>query len=501
MQHSDDDQSQTHRNGFNRRDFLRASALSSVFLGSGALAGCASSGAPARNGQPPAAAALGDVEGSAKNVIFLVSDGMSMGAFTAADHMLRRREDRRANWARLYEEERVDHRGLMDMASRDSIVTDSAAAASSWGCGHRINNGAVNQDPEGNDLRTICEIFRDAGKSTGLVSTARVTHATPAGFAANVPERGMEDEIAAQYLERGYDLILGGGSRHFDPEEREDGRDLFAAFSEEDYHVIRLREELLGLSRDARPVLGTFFDTHVPYTIDHVNTPRYQREVPTLAEMTEVALERLSENEDGFILQVEGGRVDHAAHSNDTAGLVFDQIAFDDAIGVVLEFVEGRDDTLVLITTDHGNANPGLNGIGAGYRDSNEMFDRIGEMQYSNNWVLDGLDEESSVREIQERVEEAWRFGIRQDEAETLQASLRGEFEAVYRARSAPSAVLSAIQANYTAVNWVGSMHTADYVELAGLGPGSEALPGFVRNTDLFELMVHVAGVQTYAAG
>lgn len=479
------------RTGINRRSFLKTGALGSLFLGSGALA---------HGGQ----AATTDVDhiaqaGDAKNIIFLVSDGMSIGTLCMADLLLSRREGRHCNWGQLYQQERA-RQGLMDMAALNSIVTGSGAAASSWASGHRVNNTVLNMSPDGEAYRTICEIFRDAGKGTGLVTTARMTHATPAGFGINMEGRWMEDAIAEQYLERAYDVLLGGGARHFAADHRDDGTDLFGKFQEKGYAVARTKADLMSWNARGR-ILGTFFDSHVPYTLDHINTPEYARDIPTLAEMTDRALERLSKNENGFILQVEGGRVDHAAHSNDSAGLVYDQIAFDDAIGRALAFAEGRDDTLIIITTDHGNANPGVNGIGDGYSDSNAMFDTLQDMKYTNNWILARLDENSTYREIQETVEEAWRFPITRRQAHILQESLQGKFQAVYEERSRPSAVLSAIQANYTAINWIGSMHTTDYVELTALGPGSEAIGQFTRNTQLFDVMVEAAGVREYAAG
>lgn len=208
--------------------------------------------------------------------------------------------------------------------------------------------------------------------------------------------------------------------------------------------------------------------------------------------MTSVALNRLSNNDNGFILQIEGGKVDHAAHSNDIAGLLFDQISFDDAIGTVLDFVDGRDDTLVIITSDHGNANPGLNGAS----DANAMFDSIAEFKYTNSWILSELNDTSSVNQVRERVEEATRHQIKRSEAEALISSLKREYKTLYEPRNGASAVIGTMLANYTSVNWIGGAHTSDYVELATMGPGSQALTNFTRNTDLFKLMVDAAGVE-----
>ncbi len=490
---SSDDPSSSASSGVGRRTFLKRTALSSAALSMGLWGG---DGAPAAATPRPRA----DVQGDARNIIFLVVDGMSQGTFTMTDQLLQRHHDRTSHWVDLYRQQAYDAASFMDMAPLNSLVTGSAAAASSWGCGHRINNTMLNMDPDENPYRTICQICRDAGKATGLVSTARITHATPAGFSINMPQRWMEDEIATQYLERGYDLLMGGGARHFTAEGRDDNQDLFAQFGDAGYQVIRDRGDLDRVA-DAEKTLGVFYDSHFPYEIDRLNIDRLGRSVPSLAEMTDAALSRLNQREEGFLLQVEAARVDHAGHGNDTAGLLHDQIAFDDTIDAVLNFVNGRDDTLLIVTTDHGVANPGLNAIGDRYEDSPTMFDRIADFQRSNEWIFRELDEESAVDEIRERVAFACNLDISTGEATTLQQALKGDFEAVYQPRSRPSAVLSAIQANYTAVNWIGSMHTSDYVPLLTIGPGSDTLGSFVRNTELFDLMVNAAGVNAHAEG
>lgn len=478
-------------NGFSRRDFIKTSALSSLLTGPFILSSCGNSGTTnGRNGR----------NGKVKNIIFMVSDGMSIGTLTAADHMLQRQYNRQSEWMRIYRENRA-HRSLMDMASLDSIVTGSASAASSWGCGKRINNGAVNMGPDGEEYTPILPIARDAGKSTGLVTTTEITHATPAGFSANVPERWQQENIARQYVEREFDVMLGGGRQHFDPDTREDGQDLFGELEEKGYQILQSRDQLMQYRGSDARVLGTFYDGHVPYTLDQLNIDELKETVPTLAEMTEVALERLSGNDNGFIMQIEGGRVDHAAHGNDVSGLIYDQIAFDDAIAKAVEFAEQRDDTLVLITTDHGNANPGLSGTGSGYADSNPMFDRIAQFRRTNSWVLSELDENSKKSEIKDRIQYATDIDIRDSEVETLLRALRNEHEATYRAQSGASAVMGSILANYTAFNFISGSHTADYVELAGLGAGSEyfAEHPFVKNTDLFDVMVESTGLREYA--
>jgi len=470
------------KNGFSRKDFFKSSAAASALLmGAGFLtSGCST------NGRSRA--------GDAKNVIFLVTDGMSIGALTSTDMTMRRKLGRVSNWIDLYEKNKC-RRSLMDVAPLDAIVTDSAASAAAWGCGHRVPVRKLNMGPNDEIYTPILTHFKNTGKSTGLVTTARITHATPAGFAANVEHREMEDEIAEQYYDREHDVYMGGGDRHFDASKREDARDLYSDFSSKGYQVVKNSDELASASNEGK-LLGVFSDGHLPYELDRTNTPDLLNSVPSLSEMTQVALERLSRNSNGFILQIEGGRIDHGAHGNDLGALIYDQIAFDDAIGVVLKFQEENPDTLVIITTDHGNASPTLNRSFNGYEATEIEFDRIHEFKHTTDWVLEGLDESSNVNYIRERVEEATRIGITSDQANILQQAIRGEHRALYEMMSPPDATLGAIMANYTSVNWTGTSHTGDYVQLAALGPGSDKLNGFTINTDLFYLMAESAGVQ-----
>lgn len=467
---------------FSRRDFLKTGALTSLFAGT-ALTGC--------NVTPAGSTKW---KGNAKNIIFMVSDGMSTGTLTMADHMKRIQFGTPSNWISMYEEN-ITKRSLMDMASSSSIVTDSAAAASSWGCGKRIVNGALNMGPNGEIYTPIYEYFKNAGKKTGLVTTTTITHATPSGFLVNMASRGDEPDIAVQMLERGADVLFGGGNRFFSGEIRADGRDLYSEFTAKGYNVVRNKADMTNLTNDGKPVIGIFYDSHVPYTVDHVNIPEYVENIPTLSQMTDVALQRL-QNSNGFILQIEGGKVDHAAHSNDATGLIYDQIEFDNALGVVLQFVNQNPDTLLVVTSDHGNANPGLNGDGSNYGSSNTMFGSLSKATRSNNYILSQLGPNDSAGRIREIVEAYTTHAITMEQSDILRLAIRREYSNLYKMMSSASGAFGQIMANYTAVNFIGSSHTSDFVELAAVGPGSEAINGFIKNTDMFTLMLEAAGVQ-----
>ena len=469
---------QSSRPSISRRNFLKTGALTSLVLGAGAHT-------------QSARAAEQISEGSAKNIIFLVSDGMSNGTLSIADQYLRWKEGKRSHWMQLYLDQR-GRRGLMDVASLDSIVTDSAASSAAWGCGHRVNNGSVNIGPDGTHHTPILPLARASGKATGLVTTTTVTHATPAGFAANVPTRQQEAEIAEQYLEREFDIILGGGRNHFEPGRRDDEQDLTGKFAEKGYAVVRTRAELDDIPLRQRKILGLFANGHLRYELDRVNTPSIKRDVPSLSELTTRALRALSRNEDGFILQVEGGRVDHAAHSNDIGGLIFDQLAFDEAIGVALEFHAANPDTLVIITTDHGNANPGLN---SGNNKGERNFSLLSEFKGTHGALQ--LNAEQSAGDIMDRFKEVTGLEISSDNADLLRRRLNEEYRVPYHRMNGISAMIGQVIANHIDIGWVGHTHTSDYVELMALGPGSEGIKPYTMNTDLFDLMVKASGIET----
>ncbi|MDP1589389.1 MAG: alkaline phosphatase, partial [Prosthecobacter sp.] len=287
-----------------------------------------------------------------------MSDGMSQGTLTMADHFLQRRDGRHSHWIQLYRDNRVV-RSLMDTCSANSLVTDSAAAGSSWGGGMRINNGALNIGPNGERPVPILQKFKQEGKAVGCVTTVPITHATPASFCINNESRKNQPEIAEQYIPLKFDVMMGGGLEHFTADGRKDGKDVLQAYRDAGYAVALTKSEVAA-AENGKPLLAVFGENGLPYTIDHVNDDAHRANIPSLAEMTATAIERMKGDSNGFAMQVEGGKVDWAAHGNDVAGLIFDQIAFDDAVKVAMDFAEQDGETLVIITTDHGNSNPGL---------------------------------------------------------------------------------------------------------------------------------------------
>lgn len=449
-----------------RRSFLRASVLTSAVFGSeGALM---AAGTRESTGN----------KGGAKNIIFMVSDGMNHGALSLAKQFRSVAEQKDTNWMTMYKQRPVV-RSLVETFSANSCVTDSAAAASAWGGGTRVNNGSLNVLPgTTTPVRTVLEKVKQSGRRIGLVTTATVTHATPAGFAANCGDRGKEEEIAQQYFDRRVDVILGGGQKFFSPA-------LLTNFSTAGYDLAGSRDTLLKMSHNSTtPLLGLFSEGYVPMSIDRENVPDIAQRVPTLSEMAQAALDRLSQSPNGFFLLLEGARIDHAGHANDAAASVHEQLAFDDAIGTALAFIDKNPDTLLIVTTDHGCGGIQMNGVSGDpkqgfapgiYNASTSFFDRLCGFNRSFEWMKQNGTAGLSGPKLAEAIKQYTGLELNEQQvkdAQGLKQNLAGIFQA------------------YTGVGWTSGNHTGELVEFCALGPGSQRFPAFQENRGIHNLLL-----------
>ena len=269
-----------------------------------------------------------------KNVIFCIGDGMGFEKVKAAG-MYAHGE------AGTLSFEAFPYQGEVTTHSADSSMTDSAAAATALATGFKVNNGVLSTalPGDGRELYTLLECFRDQGKRTGLVSTTFITHATPAAFGAHNPERSNLAEIADDYLNYTQPNVLFGGG----------GNGISAAAAEAaNYTVVTDRQGLLALDKEnLSQASGQFGETNLPYEYDGLG------DLPHLSEMATTALDILDREPGGFFLMIEGGRIDHAGHSNDIERNVCETIEFSNTLRVVMDWCQGRDDTLIIVTADH----------------------------------------------------------------------------------------------------------------------------------------------------
>lgn len=427
----------------------------------------------------------------AKNIIFLVSDGMSIGTLTMTDVFLNRKYGKSSTWLDLYRQNKVT-RALMDTASASSLVTDSAAASSSWGSGFRVHNGSLNVGMNGENYLPIWQKFKQKGKKVGCVTTVPITHATPAGFCVNNKSRNGQDEIALDYLNLRFDVMLGGGLENFSSELRKDKKDVFSMFQQANFNVIKTKDELKNINSN-KPTLGVFYQDGLPYFIDREQDENLIKTIPTLADMTEFAINSMKNNHEGFVLQVESGKVDWSAHANDVGALIYEQIQFEQAVQQAINFAESREDTLVIICTDHGNANPGI----IYGKNADKNFDSIQNYKHSNDWILNGLSNKSTVLDVQERVNKGCNISIFEEQAkELLSHYTKLDETGTYNPRKLPFKKLAEIQSATNSVGWISMDHSSDYVELAMFGTAKEILPPFIKNTELHYLMLEACGIE-----
>ena len=291
------------------------------------------------------------------NIIFMVPDGLALSNITAARLYAYGTGSDRLNL------ETLKQIGYQSTHSANSMVTDSAAAASAWACGEKFNNGEISLHSQtGISPKTILEIARELGKKTGLIATSSITHATPAAFGAHVGDRNCENEIARQYIVRtGIDLLLGAGkgffqSYHIGADPCGTYGDFITLAKKRDYTIVDSREEMFSSYKDAKKILGLFRNKSLTPAYRKIKTKKSAGE-PSLSEMTHVALQFFESHPEGFFLLVEGSQIDWANHANNLEYQIKEVLEFDRAVKAVLDWVKREEirekNTLIIIVSDH----------------------------------------------------------------------------------------------------------------------------------------------------
>ena len=447
---------------------------------------------------------------------------MTLGMYYA-----REIEGRQLSYHRLMQEGMT---GYALPVTYDAIVTDSAASGTQIATGRLALNETLGLDSEGRDSETILEWAERRGMATGLVSNMRVTHATPAAFAAHIISRyGAEQDIADQLLgEHEIEVVLAGGARACVPKDsrvsevlpgtpseldgisnRTDDRNLIEEARQKGYSVVDNRRSLKAASSDASKLLGLFSASHLPYVVDRKALSL--DDVPRLDELTEAALAVLGRSSEGFFLMVEGGRIDYAGHDNDAGTMLQEILEFDRAVEVASRFREAHPDTLVIVTADHATG-----GISFTYSRRSEPLERTlssGKV-YQPTWYYPGKEELAILAQqtasyelileragddparVIEQVERDTGLLITMEEAkEVLARNPEGfpdfhDFRHFYTdAEDAPQCMLGRVLARHTSVVWATGGHTTDPVLAFGSGPGAEKLRGVYLNTHIYEVM------------
>jgi alkaline phosphatase len=455
-----------------------------------------------------------DRTGPARNAILFVGDGMGVSVVTAA------RVHGPGPGGRLAME--LPSVALVRTFSRDRMVTDSAASATAILAGQKVHSGTLGMSPEtrrscsvekrpdgssnpvhpcseaAKPLASLADLALAAGMAVGVVSTTRITHATPAALYAHIEDRDREEEIAAQLVDRSdFAFVAGGGRRFFLPRfpgrnggsagSRTDGRNLLTEFEERGCRVARTGEELRqAVEEEAPRIVALLADDHLPFEIQRRQAGA--KAPPDLAELTELAIRQLNRHPGGYLLLVEGGRIDHALHGNAAHVALEETLALDAAVGRARELVS-EEETLLVVTGDHGQPL-----VIAGYSlVEDPILGLARRFEGIERLDEDGDGKPDWARGLDGRGMTVLQFGNGPGHGDAASAQPwkaeredpielgDGVLHPRYRQESG-------IPLSYTT-------HEGTDVFAAAVGPGSEAVEGFLDNTEIFGILRRALGL------
>jgi len=456
----------------------------------------------------------------AKNVIFIVGDGLSVAHRTAARIMSKGMTEGKAD-GRLAMDD-LDHMAFIGTSSTHSIATDSANTMSAYMTGHksRVNALGVYADrtPDSFDdpkVETIAEALRrTTNKSIGVVSTSELEDATPAAVVAHTRKRADKPEIVDMFYKVQPDVILGGGSAYFlksdvPGSKRKDDKDYVAMFRDAGYALATSAEELeAARGSNTGKILGLFHTGNMDTTLDRnflkKGTAEKFPNQPGLVQMTKVALDTLAKNEDGFFLMVEGASIDKMSHPMDWDRSIYETIELDQVVATAREFAEAHPDTLIVVTGDHTH---GVSLIGTidDEKPGDDMREKLGV--YDDAGFPNYTDEDKDG--FPDKVDVTRRLAIFSsnfpDYYETWRPKMDGPFEPAVKNEKGEYVANEAYKDIPGAVLRVGNLpkssdtavHAVDDVVLQATGPGAEAFKGYMEQSDVYKVLVDAFALGT----
>lgn len=420
--------------------------------------------------------------GKAKNVIMLIADGMSTEGITLA------RQTKGGNLT--MDEISV---GSVITSWANGPITDSAPGGTVYAAGEKTNNKYIGTSVNDTPMASIVEGAESIGKATGIIATSEITHATPADFTAHTNNRKHYNQILQQQINQDMEVVLGGGFNKPSAFTSEVSTDDFTAYyedqvnniKEEGFDFITTKDELDNYDGDK--LWGSFADADLKYDFDRQSDNDNAQ--PSLAEMTDKAIEVLNKDEDGFFLMVEGSKVDWAAHANNTVGIVSDILAFDEAVEAAVNFAKEDGNTVVVVTTDHGNS-----GITIGSNYYNDNIGSYDKATYANTTDLlknatiteERFDEISSGKsdaEIKALALEYYGIDLTAEELAIVKGE-QGEGRQVG---------IREVIARRVGIGYTTGGHTGEQIYLGVYAPSDvELLEGVVDNTEVNKYMQRV---------
>ncbi|MBQ8501243.1 MAG: alkaline phosphatase [Bacteroides sp.] len=442
----------------------------------------------------------------AKYVFYFIGDGMGVNQVNATEMYLAEQEGRIGVKPLLFAS--FPASGLATTYSLTNSVTDSSAGGTALSTGSKTYNGAIGVDANKNTLQTVAERAKKSGKRVGVSTSVSVDHATPAAFYAHQADRNWYYEIALDLPKAGFDFYAGAG--FLKPNKDKNGKDapgIFPIIEEAGYTIARGLDEYKEKAATARKLVliqEEGKDAYsLPYAID-----RKEGDM-TLADIVTSGIDFLTkDNNKGFFLMVEGGKIDWACHGNDAATTLEEVVDLDNAVRVAYEFYKKHPkETLIVITADHetGGLALGSNGIYELHL-KNLAYQKQSQDDLSHAITDLRRHKDATWEQAKALLTEKMGFWkevplnweqekLLRDEFETSFVKRRVKFEETLYSRTEPLAVAAKKIMNQVALlGWSTGGHSAGYVPVFAIGAGSELFNGKMENIDIPKRIAKAAG-------
>nr|WP_088044327.1 alkaline phosphatase [Bacillus sp. EAC] len=398
-----------------------------------------------------------------RNVIFFIGDGMGVSYTTALRYLKDDPATKEVEQTEL--DKYLVGQQMTYPEDPKQNITDSAAAATAMSAGIKTYNAAIGVDNDGSSVKTVLEAAKEKGKSTGLVATSEITHATPASYGAHDVNRKNMNAIADDYYDEmikgGHkiDVMLGGGLSNF---VRED-RDLTKQFKKDGYSYVTNKNEMLN-DKNSK-ILGLFSPGGMPKMIDRDST------MPSLRDMTNTAINKLNKNKDGFFLMVEGSQIDWAGHDNDIVASMSEMEDFENAFKSAIAFAKKDKHTLVVATADHSTGGFSIGAKG----DYNWYGAPIMAAKRTPDFMAEQI---SKGADVEQTLKSYIGLQLKPEEIQSVKTAAQSK-DLVQIDNS-----IEAIFDNRSVTGWTTGGHTGEDVNVYAYGPGSQLFAGKIDNTD-----------------
>jgi alkaline phosphatase len=449
----------------------------------------------------------------AKYVFLLIGDGMGIPQRTAAEQYTGKKLLMNT----------LPAQGITTTHAADRFITGSAASATAMASGLKTNIGVVGLDPALKQVKTLAEMAQEQGKKVGIISSVSIDHATPAAFYAHVPKRGQYYDIDVALAESGFDYFAGGGLK--DPTNKRNNSQDFRGDARElaknnGYRMVTNKEQFLALSKSDGKIIAYndwLQDSKaLPYHMD--NRPQDI----TLAEFTQKGIELL-DNDKGFFMMIEGGKIDWACHANDGTASIHDTLAFDAAVQVAYDFYEKHsNETLIVVTGDHECGGLTLGFAGTKYATNFEVLGKqtVSFQKFSDEILGDFKKQGDGATFAKIKPMITRYFGLTFDAEpgdpmglqsheqiqlmEAFERTMSGETEKskdpgtylLYGEYEPLTVTLTHILNQKAGMAWTSYKHTGVPVSTSAIGVGAETFNGAYDNTDIALKIMPIMGAE-----